>query len=111
MKFVRNKIERQSIIESLIELTEKNNKHRKYDCEINNPVLILNIIFRSFAKARMNNSNVVTIKNICDSIEDNPNLYDSAIEKTILDINSLDSIEEQEKSEKVKILNFPSNRV
>lgn len=111
MKFGRNKIERQSIIEALIELTEKNNKHRKYDCEINNPVLILNIIFRSFAKARMNNSDVVTIQNICDSIENNPNLYDSSIEKTMLDINSLDVIEEQEKSEKVKILNFPNNRV
>lgn len=111
VKLGNNATERKAILESLIELTDKDNNHRKYDCKINNPILIKNIIMRSFAKARLNNSSVVTIQNVCDSLQNNPNFYDSAIEETILDIESLDGDEDTEKSEKVKILNFPNNGV
>jgi len=111
IKFGKNEIEKQSILRSLIELTEKNNKHRKYDCDINNPILILNIIIRSFAKAKINNSDVVTIQNVCDCLENNDNFYHTSIEKTLFDINNLDITKEEEESEKVKIIKYPNNRV
>lgn len=110
-KLGNNETERKAILESLIELTDKDSKHRKYDCKINNPILIKNIIMRSFVKAKINNSNVVTIQNVCDSLQNNPNFYDSAIEETILDIECLEGDKEVEKNKKVKIINFPNNGV
>lgn len=111
IKFGQNEIEKKSILESLIELTDKDNKNRKYNSNINNPVLILNIIFRSFAKAKINNSNFVTIQNVCDSLENNPNLYSSSIEKILLNINNLNSNEDEFEKVKTKVIKIPNNRV
>lgn len=110
-KFGNNALERKAILESLVELTDKDSKHRKYDCKINNPILIKNIIMRAFAKAKINNSSVVTIQHICETLQNNPNLYESAIEETVCEISNLDGCENQEEEVKTKILNFPNNGV
>lgn len=108
IKLGNNEIEKEAILKFLIELTDAEKKHRKFDCDINNPVLIINILTRAFAKAKINNSNVITKEFICKSLENNPNFYESALAKIIGKIGNISTEKNEEESFKQKIIKFPS---
>lgn len=111
IKFARSDIEKKIILESLIELTEEKNKHRRYDSSKNNPTLILGIIERAFIKAKRNNHNIVTIENICDTIRVNQNLYESSINNTVDNLNKLSLDKDEKEDGKQKIIKLPNRLV
>ena len=88
-----------SIISSLVELTN-NPKHKTYDDKVCNPDLVIGIIDKIFADAKVYNQTKLTKENIIYGINSCSRVYDVSKEKAI---ESLDIKEEKGKS---KIFKF-----
>lgn len=89
-----------SIINILINLTSE--KHRTWDDKVCNPDLVIGIIDRMFADAKVNNQNKLTINNIIYGIKSCNRVYDSIKEDAI---SNLDIVETTE-NPKQKIIQF-----
>lgn len=85
------------IINTLIELTNKNN--RTWDDNIHNPDLVISIIDRIFADAKIHNQEIITIGNILYAIKSCNRIYDGVKEKFINNLNT-----EAKENEKAKII-------
>lgn len=70
-----------SIIDLLIEVTNK--KHRVYNDNINNPKLVISIIDKAFAYARVDNSNELKTEHFIKSLNLCNRIYPTAKEKVI----------------------------
>lgn len=102
IKFIQNDNYKNIIISSLIDLTQE--KNRNYNDIRYNPRLIINILEKSFVKALVNNNNVVTLENICQSINDNNNIYDSVKSRKIEKLEQkITSSKNEGKSKNLKI--------
>lgn len=82
----------------LILLTDK--KSRVYNDRINNPDLVIGIIDKMFALARMKDNDVLTIENIVDAIKSTPRIYESHREMVISELYKI------KPKEKTKIIEF-----
>ena len=88
------------IINTLIKLTSE--KHRTWDDKVCNPDLVIGIIDRIFADAKVNNQNKLTIDNIIYGIKSCNRVYDSIKEDTISNLDIIETIEKP----KQKIIQF-----
>ena len=77
-----------NVVCNLVELTKTN--HRTWDDKVCNPDLVISIIDRIFADAKVNNQKELTIENIIYGINSCNRVYDSSKENAI---NNLDIIE------------------
>ncbi len=91
----------ENIIDNLIELTDS--KHRTWNDKVCNPDLVIGIIDRIFADAKVNNQKELTIENIIYGINSCNRIYDSSKEDAI---NNLDIIEKP----KSKIIQLKKGR-
>lgn len=89
------------ITEILINSTQ--NSCRNYNDKVNNPDLIISIIDKAFADARMNDLDSLTINNIIYAVETCSRIYDSIKEKAI---NELKTLKPKTKSLSSPILQF-----
>ena len=89
-----------NIISTLIKLT--NTKHRTWDDNICNPDLVIGIIDRIFADAKVNNQYELTIHNIIYGINSCNRVYNSSKEKAISNLD----IKEENQTVKSKIIQF-----
>lgn len=92
-----------NIIYNLIELTKA--KHRIWNDKICNPDLVIGIVDRIFADAKVNNQTELTIENIIYGINSCNRIYDSCKEQII---NKLDIKEKENK--KAKIIQFKKRK-
>lgn len=88
------------IINTLIKLTSE--KHRTWDDKVCNPDLVIGIIDRIFADAKVNDQNKLTIDNIIYGIKSCNRIYNSIKEDIIYNLN----IEETIEKPKQKIIQF-----
>lgn len=82
----------------LVLLTNK--KSRVYNDKINNPDLVIGIIDKMFAYARINNNESLTIENIVDAIKNTTRIYESHKEMVISELYKI------KPKEKTKIIEF-----
>ncbi len=102
IKFDFTSIEKQAIINILVELTDS--KHRDYKDYKYNPALVLSILERAFANSLVNNSKVVTKKDILDAINCCDDVYGSCKNRIS---NEIETTLDTEKSKiKCKTLSF-----
>ena len=87
----------ESIIYSLISLTET--KHRTWNDKVCNPDLVISIVDKMFADAKVNNQKELTIENIIYGINSCNRIYDSSKENVISNLN----IEEKPKSKIIQL--------
>ncbi|MBQ2946473.1 MAG: hypothetical protein IJE04_01295 [Bacilli bacterium] len=90
-----------NIIYTLTKLTDT--KHRTWNDKVCNPDLVISIIDRIFADAKVNNQKQLTIQNIIYGINSCNRIYDSSKEDAI---NNLNTIEKP----KAKILQLRKGR-
>ena len=75
-----------NIISILVELTN-NDKHRTWNDKVCNPDLVIGIIDRIFADAKIHNQNKLTIENIIYGIDSCNRLYNSSKEVAIRNLD------------------------
>ena len=89
------------IIEILLEYTKKNN--RVYNDILNNPDLIISIIDKAFAFAKVYDSEFITIDHFIDSIKYCDRIYDFSKERAISKLRGINPLKEQTKGKILKV--------
>ena len=102
IKFDFTSIEKQAIINILVELTDS--KHRDYKDYKYNPALVLSILERAFANSLVNNSKVVTKKDILDAINCCDDVYGSCKNRISNEIKT--TLDTEKSKIKCKTLSF-----
>lgn len=92
-----------NIIYNLIELTKS--KHRTWDDKICNPDLVIGIIDKIFADAKVNDQTELTIENIIYGINSCNRVYESCKQQIIDKLNI-----EQKDNKKAKIIQFKKRK-
>jgi len=86
-----------NIIDNLIELTDS--KHRTWNDKVCNPDLVIGIVDKIFADAKVNNQKELTIENIIYGINSCNRVYNSSKEDVINNLN----IEEKPKAKIIEL--------
>lgn len=104
IKFDFNKDNKEKVIDILINLT--NSKNKTYLDKENNPSLILNILDKSFVLALYENRDSIIINDIKESINLCDKIYDSVKLRELLNLDSININNKQEKTY-TKVIKFP----
>ena len=91
----------ENIIYNLIELTS-NDKHKTWNDKVCNPDLVIGIIDRIFADAKIHDQDKLTIENVKYGIESCNRIYESARNEAIKNLN----IEKEEMPKIIKLNSF-----
>jgi len=100
--FLKDEYYRENIISIIMFATDK--KYRVYKDVVNNPDLIISIIDRAFALAKIENSDCVLIKHFVESLSYCDRIYDS-IKQSAMDKLSDLTKEEVVKRERKRVIN------
>lgn len=92
---------RSRIINIILSATEKS--HRVYNDMVNNPDLVISIVDKAFAFAKVYDSEFITLQHFIESLECCDRIYESTKEKTIESLIDIDSNVSKSTSKVLKI--------